>query len=165
VLAGTGPLTSLVTMAALAPVGRDGAKERTLPKYLLLKNYRGGPENHPDFTLFDDWDSAEFAAHMAFQTHVIELLTERGELVDVQALSSAGTYVRYGGPDKAPVTDGPFPESKELVAGYFLVDVGSEERAREIAAWISSAPGPHGRPLHEWIEVRPLMSGSTDAVE
>lgn len=136
-----------------------------MPKYLLLKNYRGGPAHHPDFTLFDDWNSDEFTAHMAFQTHVIELLRERGELVDVQALSSEGTYVRYGGPDKAPVTDGPFPESKELVAGYFVIDVESTERAHEIAAWISSAPGPHGRPLSEWIEVRPMMGGSTDPVE
>ncbi|MGH8893599.1 MAG: YciI family protein, partial [Actinomycetes bacterium] len=68
-------------------------------------------------------------------------------------------WVRYGGPDAAPVAlDGPFPETKELVAGWFLIDVESEQRAHEVAAYVSSAPGPGGRPIHEWIEVRPVMT-------
>src|SRR4030095_7638591 len=111
----------------------------TMPKYLLLKHYRGGPEHHPNFSLFSEWTEDEFTAHMAFQRHVSELLRERGELVDVQALSPEGTYVRYGGPDQAPVTtDGPFPETKELAAGWFIIDVESEARAHEVAAYVSS---------------------------
>jgi hypothetical protein len=70
-----------------------------------------------------------------------------------------GAYVRYGGPDAAPVvTDGPFPEAKELIAGWYLVDVDSQARAHEIAAYVSSAPGKDGLPIHEWIEVRAVLS-------
>ena len=66
--------------------------------------------------------------------------------------------MRYGGADAAPVvTDGPFPETKELIAGWFMIDVESEERAYEVAAWVSSAPGKGGKPIHEWLEVRPVM--------
>jgi hypothetical protein len=98
-------------------------------------------------------------AHFAFLTHVGELLEKNGELVDVQALTPAQTWVRYGGPDAAPVTtDGPLPETSDLVAGWYLVDVESRERALEIAAHISSEPGPGGTPLHEWIDVREVMS-------
>jgi hypothetical protein len=84
-----------------------------------------------------------------------------GELVDVQALTPAQTLVLYGGPDAAPVTsDGPLPETSDLVAGWYMVDVDSRERAVEIAAFISSEPGPGGKPLHEWIDVREVMSGA-----
>ena len=130
-----------------------------MPKYLLLKHYTGGPERHPDFVPMGEWTEDEITAHMAFQRHVDELLRERGEFVDVQALSPGGTYVRYGGPGMAPVTtDGPFPETKELAAGWFIVDVESEARAHEVAAYLSSAPGKGGQPVYEWIEVRPVMS-------
>ncbi|SLJ55184.1 DGPFAETKE family protein [Mycobacteroides abscessus subsp. abscessus] len=56
------------------------------------------------------------------------------------------------------VTDGPFPETKEFLAGYLIVDVDGPERAVEIAAKASAAPGPGGRPIGERIEVRPVMS-------
>ena len=137
-----------------------------MPKYLLLKHYRGGPEPHPTFVSISGWTEDEITAHVAFQRHVVELLRERGEFVDVQALSPEGTYVRYGGPGAAPVTtDGPFPETKELAAGWFLIDVESEARAHEVAAYVSSAPGRGGRPLYEWIEVRPVMGDAPAAVE
>ena len=85
-----------------------------MPKYLLLKHYTGGPERHPNFAPMSEWTADEITAHLAFQRHVGELLRERGEFVDVQALSPEGAYVRYGGPGMAPVTtDGPFPETKE----------------------------------------------------
>lgn len=136
-----------------------------MPKYLLLKNYTGGPQRHPDYSQFDDWTSDAFAAHMAFQNQVFEMLRERGELVDHKALAREGTYVRYDGPGKAPMTDGPFPETKELVAGWCIVDVESEARAHEIAAQISSAPGANGKPSHEWIEVRPIMGDGSETEE
>jgi hypothetical protein len=130
-----------------------------MPKYLLLKHYSGGPEHHPNFSQFSEWNEDEITAHMAFQRHVGDLLRKQGEFVDMQALSPEGTYVRYGGPDQAPVTtDGPFPETKELAAGWFMIDVESEARAHEIAAYLSSAPGKGGEPIYEWIEVRPVMS-------
>jgi hypothetical protein len=130
-----------------------------MPKFLLLKHYTGGPEPTPGFAPMSEWTPAEIDAHIAFQREVGRILTERGEFVDAQALAPEGTWVRYGGPDAAPVvTDGPFPETKELVAGWFLVDVESEERAREIAAFVSSAPGPGGHPIYEWIELRPVYA-------
>jgi hypothetical protein len=68
--------------------------------------------------------------------------------------------VRYGGPDAAPVTtDGPLPETSDLVAGWYMIDVESYERAVELAAYVSSEPGPGGEPLYEWIGVREVMSG------
>jgi hypothetical protein len=106
-----------------------------------------------------EWTADEITAHIAFQHEVGRMLTENGEMVDAQAVSPDGAYVRYGGPDAAPVvTDGPFPEAKELIAGWYLVDVDSEARAHQIAAFVSSAPGKDGRPIYEWIEVRPVMS-------
>jgi hypothetical protein len=96
---------------------------------------------------------------MAFQRHVIELLQESGEYVDAQALTPARTWVRYGGPEAVPVTtDGPHPETSDLIAGWYMIDVGSRERALELAAYVSSEPGPRGEPLYEWIEVREIMS-------
>ena len=82
------------------------------------------------------------------------------------SVAPTGTFVRYGGPDAAPVvTDGPFPEAKELIAGWYLIDVESEARAHEIAAYVSSAPGPGGEPIYEWIEVREVMTSRRPATE
>jgi hypothetical protein len=132
-----------------------------MPKYLLLKHYRGGPEPHHPFPTMDEWDPADVDAHMAFLRHVNDVLRERGEHVDAQALTPTRTWVRYGGPDAAPVTtDGPHPETSDLIAGWFMVDVDSYERALEIAAWVSSEPGPGGGPLYEWIDVREIMPHS-----
>ena len=101
----------------------------------------------------DQWAPEDVEAHMVFQRHVSELLQESGEYVDVQALTPARTWVRYGGPDAAPVaTDGPYPETSDLIAGWYMVDVESRERALELAAYVSSEPGP---------AASPCMSGST----
>ena len=114
-----------------------------MPKYLLLKHYRGGPEPHHPFPPMDQWAPADVEAHMAFLRNVSKLLEESGEYVDAQALTPARTWVRYGGPDAAPVTtDGPLPETSDLVAGWYMIDVDSYERALEIAAYVSSEPGP-----------------------
>ena len=130
-----------------------------MPKYLLLKHYRGGPEPHRPVPPMDQWAPEDVEAHMAFLKHVSELLEENGEYVDAQALTSARTWVRYGGPDAAPVTtDGPLPETSDLVAGWYMIDVESRERAVELAAYVSSEPGPGGTPLYEWIDVREVMS-------
>jgi hypothetical protein len=137
-----------------------------MPKYLLLKHYTGGPERHPNFLPISGWTEEEISAHLLFQRHVADMLRNRGEFVDAQALSPEGTYVRYGGPDVGPVTtDGPFPETKELAAGWFLIDVESEARAHEVAAYVSSAPGKDGQPTYEWIEVRPVMSDTPATAE
>jgi hypothetical protein len=134
-------------------------EETTMAKYLLLKHYRGGPERMPSCDVpMDQWAPEEVDAHIGFMRRVAEELTARGEFVDAQALSPEGTFVRYDGDGRPPVTDGPFPEAKELIAGWMVIDVESEQRAHEAAAYLSSAPGPGGRPLQEWIEVRPFLS-------
>ena len=116
-----------------------------MPKYLLLKHYRGGPAPHHPFPPMDQWSPEDVEAHIAFQLHVADVLRENGEYVDAQALTPARTWVRYGGPDAAPVTtDGPHPETSELVAGWYMIDVESYERALELAAYVSSEPGPGG---------------------
>ena len=129
-----------------------------MPKFLLLKHYRGGPEPHLSVPPIDQWAPEDVEAHMAFQNHVSELLEENGEYVDARALTPARTWVRYGGPDAAPVTtDGPHPETSDLVAGWWMIDVESHERAVELAAYVSSEPGPGGEPMYEWIDVREVM--------
>ncbi|WP_153394017.1 YciI family protein [Ornithinicoccus halotolerans] len=136
-----------------------------MAKYLLLKHYRrGGPEPVPGTDVpMDQWTPEEVDAHIAFMNHVADVLSQNGEFVDAQALSPEGTFVRYDGEGKPPVTDGPFAESKDLIAGWMVVDVDSEERAHEAAAFLSSAPGRGGRPIHEWIEVRPFLTQAPPA--
>ncbi len=127
-------------------------------KYLLLKHYRGGPEPVPGADVpMDQWTTSEIDDHMAFMETVAKDLQARGEFVDGQALSPDGAFVRFDGEGKPPVTDGPFAETKDLIAGWMTIDVDSPERAYEAAAYLSSAPGAGGRPLHEWIEVRPFL--------
>jgi hypothetical protein len=135
-----------------------------MAKYLLLKHYRGQlPEPVPGTDVpMDRWTPDEVSAHMAFMEQVVEDLRERGEFVDAQALSPRGTFVRYDGDGRPPVTDGPFAETKDLIAGWMVIDVASQERAYEAAAYLSSAPGPGGRPLHEWLEVRPFLTDSAE---
>ena len=136
-----------------------------MPKYLLLKHYRGGPEA-PSFPPMSEWTPAEVEAHITFQREMCRILTDSGEFVDAQALSPGGAWVQYGGPDAAPVvTDGPFAETKELIAGWYMIDVESEARAYQVAAQVSSAPGPGGSPIYEWLEVRPVMSDAPDPGE
>ncbi len=130
-----------------------------MPQFLLLKYYRGGPERHHPFPPMDQWDPDDVEAHLAFLRHVTEQLKENGEYVEHKGLTQARTWVRYGGPDAAPVTtDGPLPETSDLVAGWWMIDVESHERAVELAGYVSSEPGPGGEPLYEWIDVRELMS-------
>jgi hypothetical protein len=87
-------------------------------------------------------------------------LHESGELVSAEGLSfpDQAKLVRAG-KDGTPITDGVFPESKEFLAGFWIVDVETPERAYAIAAQASAAPGPGGAPLNMPIEVRPVMSG------
>jgi hypothetical protein len=93
-------------------------------------------------------------------------LAESGELVEVIILSGPdlAAIVTSNGVGAPVRTDGPFPESKELLAGIQMIDVESQSRAYEIAAKVSAAPGPGGRPIAQPIEVRELMgrSGPTD---
>ena len=126
-----------------------------MPKYLILKHYRGTPATVNDVPM-DRWTPDEVDAHMQFMADFGRRLEETGEYVDGQALSPEGAFVRYDGPGRPPVTDGPFAETKDLIAGWYVVDVDGWDRAVELAGELSLAPGKDGRPIHEWLEVRPF---------
>lgn len=128
-----------------------------MAKYLLLKHYRGAPAPINNVPM-NHWTPDEVAAHIQFMRDLADRLTETGEFVDADALAPDGTFVQYGGAGKPPVTDGPFAETKDLIAGWMSIDVDSYERAVEVAAELSAAPGAGGKPLHEWIELRAFMS-------
>jgi hypothetical protein len=126
-------------------------------RFMLLQDY-GGVES--DCPAMVHWTPEEIKAHIDFQNALNAELLERGELVDAQGLAGperAKTVVSDG--VSAPViTDGPYPEAKELLAGYRMVDVETVERALEIAAQVSAAPGANGAPIRQRIEVREVMS-------
>jgi hypothetical protein len=131
-----------------------------MAKYLLLKHYRGGPTPYVDFAPMDQWTPAEVDAHMKYMRDFGKRLEGTGEYVDDQPLSPEGTFVRFGGEGRPPVTDGPFAETKDLIAGWMVIDVDSYERALELAGELSAAPGPGGTPIHEWLELRPFMQAA-----
>jgi hypothetical protein len=106
------------------------------------------------------WTPAEVKAHIDFQRHMNDELRERGEFVDAQGLSGPEQVkiVTCDGATAPVVTEGPFAESKEFLAGYRIVDVETPERAIEIAAQASAAPAQGGAPIKQPIEVREVMS-------
>jgi len=117
------------------------------------------PRGAGDYQI-NDWSPEDFKAHIAFMHQFNRELMAAGEWVDGQGLTPPGdaTLVRAG-KDGAPVTDGPFAESKEFLAGYWIIETDSAARAYELAAKASAAPGPGGSPLNMPIEVRQVMSG------
>ena len=128
-----------------------------MAKYLFLKHYRGAPASVNDVPM-DQWTPAEIEAHMQYMDDFAARLESTGEFVDGQALAPDGLWVRYDGEGRPPVTDGPFAETKDLIAGWMMIDVDSYERALELAGELSAAPGAGGRPIHEWLEVRPFLT-------
>jgi hypothetical protein len=124
---------------------------------MLLQNYAGGAGCTVPMS---EWAPEDVQAHIDYQRALNRELTERGELVDAQALTvpSLAKFVISNGIGAPAVTDGPFPETKELLAGYRLVDVESPERAVAIAALVSSAPALGGVPIQQPIEVREVMA-------
>lgn len=135
-----------------------------MAKYLLLKHYRGAPAPVNNVPM-DQWTPAEFDAHIKFMQDFGDRLQETGEIVDGQALAPDGLWVRYDGEGRPPVTDGPFAETKDLIAGWMIIDVDSEERAIELAGELSAAPGAGGKPIHEWLEVRPFLTAPPTVTE
>ncbi|GAA3242364.1 YciI family protein [Actinocorallia longicatena] len=127
-----------------------------MAKYLLLKHYRGGPAPVSEVPM-DQWAPEDVAAHMRFMEDFADRLVKTGEFVDSQAVSEKGTFVRSDGEGRPPVTDGPFAETKDLIAGWMVIDVDGYDRALEVAAELSAAPGAGGAPLQEWLEIRPIM--------
>jgi hypothetical protein len=107
-----------------------------------------------------EWPRKDLQAHIAFMRSLNKELSESGEFVLAEGLSfpDKAKLVRAG-EDGLPVTDGVFPESKEFLAGLWIIDVATPERAYAIAARASAAPGAGGVPLNMPIEVRPVPSG------
>ena len=125
-------------------------------RFMLLQNYGEVCSNCAPMT---EWRAEDIRAHIRFQHALNQELTERGELVDAQGLAGPdlAKFVVWDGAGAPVITDGPFAESKELLAGYRLVDVETAERAIEIAAQASAAPGQNGVAIQQPIEVRQVM--------
>jgi hypothetical protein len=124
-------------------------------RYMLMMH---APRGTGDYQI-NSWSPKDFKAHIAFMHRFNKELTDAGEWVDGQGLTPPGQakLVRAGA-DGTPATDGPFPEAKEFLAGYWIVEVDRPERAYELAAKASTAPGPGGVPLNMAIEVREVLS-------
>lgn len=135
-----------------------------MAKYLLLKHYRGAPEPANNVPM-DRWTPAEIDAHLQYMADFAAKLEGTGEFVDGQAVAAEGTWVRSDGPGRAPVTDGPFAETKDLIAGWMVIDVATYDRALELAGELSAAPGAGGRAIHEWLELRPFLTNPLTVTE
>jgi hypothetical protein len=126
-----------------------------MTRYLLAVNFKGGVVDTP----MEEWKPEEIAAHLDYYTALHHELVASGELVDSQVLTGPelAKIVTFDGLTAPVVTDGPFQEFKEWLAGYQIVDVESEERAIEIAAKVSAVPGPGGTATQQPIQVRQVM--------
>jgi len=128
-------------------------------KYILLMSgTRAGVEG------YHVWSKRDIEAHMAVLQRINQDLAESGEFVATQGLAEPkdAKLVR-GEKNGVPVTDGIFPESKEFLLGYWIVDVPNAERAYAIAGRISAAPGPGGKSTNMSIEVRQFANHEAKA--
>jgi hypothetical protein len=124
-------------------------------KYILMMNC---PKN--GYESFGSWPQKDLRAHIGFMMDLNKELKDAGLLVSAEGLASpTEAKVVRAGQDGAPVTDGVFPESKEFLAGHWIVDVENAEQAYKVAARASAAPGQGGAPMNMPIEVRQVMSG------
>jgi hypothetical protein len=133
-----------------------------MTRYLLAVNFEGGVVDTP----MEEWKPAEITAHLDHYRALHNELVASGELAGSEVLTGPdlAKIVTADGVRAPVVTDGPFQEFKEWLAGYQIVDVESEKRAIEIAARISAVPGPDGVPLQQPIQVRQLMDESPSDV-
>lgn len=121
-------------------------------KYMLMMNTMKAAVNP-----FPGWTEKDFQTMISFMIKVDEDLKKSGELVFAEGLSFPDqAKLVHAGKDGMPVTDGIFPESKEFLAGFWIIDVATPGRAYEIAALVSACPGKGGQPLNMSIEVRPV---------
>lgn len=126
-------------------------------RFLLMQAY-GGVELEGCTPMYE-WTPQEVRAHIDFQRTLNAELLESGELVDAQGLAGpeSAKFVVSDGVNPPRILDGPYPESKELLAGYRLIDVDDLDRALEIAARSSASPGPGGVAIQQQIEVRQVI--------
>ena len=125
-------------------------------KYMLMMNAPRGDGNWG----VANWAPEDLKGMAGFMRRFSNELRDAGELVASEGLAAPGqAKVVRAGTDGTPITDGVFPETKEFLAGYWIIDVDSPDRAYAIAAKASACPGPGGKPLNMPIEVREVMSG------
>jgi len=112
---------------------------------------------------YGKWSKEDLARNVEFMKRFNRELHDSGVFVDTKglALPQEAKLVRAG-ENGDPVTDGVFPESKEFLAGYWVIDVESPEQAYRIAARVSAAPGPGGKPGDLPIEVRQVLGSHSD---
>jgi hypothetical protein len=135
-----------------------------MPKYLLGVTFEPGLDPTP----MEEWSEAEVTAHLDYYRRLNQALLASGELVDHTILvgPDRARIVRGDGVGAPLVTDGPFPEFKEWLAGFQVIEVADEARALEIAALVSAVPGRDGVPTQQPIHVRRVMDdGPADAAE
>jgi hypothetical protein len=123
-------------------------------KFMLMMNTPGkGPYQ------IGTWPKEDLFRHIQFMKDFAGKLIKQGEWVDGQGLAGPDqARLVSAAPDGRPLTDGVFPESKEFLAGFWIVDVPTAARAFELAAEISLAPGRGGKPMFLKLEVREVMS-------
>jgi hypothetical protein len=132
-----------------------------MPRYLLVVNFEGGVVDTP----MEEWEPEEIAAHLDYYGAIRRELLASGEVVQSEVLSGPDLAKIVTSDGSAPVvTDGPFQEFKEWLAGFQIVDVESEERAIEIAAKLSAVPGPGGIATQQPIQVRQVMEAAPSDV-
>lgn len=131
-------------------------------KFMLMMH---APRGTGDYQI-GAWKPEDFRAHIQFMKDLNTELRAAGELVAAEGLAPPGQarIVRAGRTGGPEITDGPFAESKEFLAGWWIVDVESAERAYAIAGKASAAPGPGGQPLNMALEVRQVMSPPPDSL-
>ena len=134
-----------------------------MARYLLAVNFEGGVVDTP----MEEWKPEEIQAHLDYYRDLSQELRESGELVQSEILTGPDLAKIVTSDGTTPVvTDGPFQEFKEWLAGFQVFDVESEERALEIAARVSAVPGRGGVPLQQPIQVREVLDdGPSDAAE
>jgi hypothetical protein len=125
-------------------------------KYILMMN-----GSQKGWDTFCSWPKEDLQGHIGFMINFCKELKQEGSLVAAEGLATPdqARIVRAGDKSGAPITDGVFPETKEFLAGYWIVEVDSPEKAYSIAARASAAPGKGGAPMNMPIEVRQIMSG------
>jgi hypothetical protein len=127
-------------------------------KYMLLM-----AGTKADFDSYTKWSKEDLQASMAFMRAFSKELKDSGVFVATEGLAfpDQAKIVRAGTGGE-PVTDGIFPESKEFLAGYWIIDVESPEQAYKIAARLSAGPGPAGMPGNMPVEVRQVLGGAPE---
>ena len=133
-------------------------------KYILMMGMKTDKESMSKGIM--TWPKEDIQAHIGFMIGLNKELKETGELVSAEGLAfpNEAKLVRAS-KDGTPITDGVFPESKEFLIGYWIIDVENPQRAYQVAARASAAPGRGGAPLNMPIEVRQIMSGPPEELQ